>query len=112
MKARLPGHTLELPCISPIETPALLSPFLPRPCAKASSRHGTMTGDCPSSTPPCAKARSEIAEMLVEHLNQFIAGERDFDDAISTDDFILPVEVWPDGTIQIEDGRRFGKQEN
>lgn len=56
------------------------------------------------------EAQIEIAEMLVEHLKQFIAGERDFDDALTTDDFILPVEVWPDGTIQIEDGRRFSKQ--
>lgn len=57
------------------------------------------------------EAEVEIAEMLIEHLRQFIAGERDFDDALTTGDFILPVEVWPDGTIQTADGRRFGKQE-
>jgi len=57
------------------------------------------------------KAQIEIAEMLIEHLYQFIAGERDFADALSTEDFILPVDVWPDGTIQIEDGRRFGIHE-
>lgn len=56
-------------------------------------------------------AEIEIAEMLIEHLRQFIAGERDFDDGRTTRDFILPVEVWTDGTIQTDDGRCFGKQE-
>lgn len=55
-------------------------------------------------------ARIEIAEMLIAQLEQFIAGERDFADALSTEDFILPVEVWPDGAIETEDGRRFGRQ--
>ena len=57
------------------------------------------------------EAQIEIAEMLIEQLRQFLAGERDFGDASTTGDFILPVEVWPDGTIETEDGRRFGIQE-
>ncbi|MCX6953570.1 MAG: hypothetical protein NTV51_15575 [Verrucomicrobia bacterium] len=57
------------------------------------------------------EAQIEIAEMLIVHLDQFIAGERDFDDARTTGDFILPVKVWPDGTIETEGGRRFGRQE-
>lgn len=57
------------------------------------------------------EAQVEIAEMLIEHLTQFLAGQREFDDARTTGDYILPVEVWPDGTIQLEDGRRFGIQE-
>jgi hypothetical protein len=57
------------------------------------------------------EAQTEIAEMLIEQLKQFLAGERDFDDASTTGDFILPVQVYPDGTIQTEDGRRFGLQE-
>ncbi len=57
------------------------------------------------------EAQIEITETLMEQLRQFLAGERDFDDAINTDDFILPVSVWPDGTIQLDDGRRFGKQQ-
>ena len=55
-------------------------------------------------------ARIEIAEMLITQLKQFIDGERDFADALSTGDFILPIEVWPHGTIETEDGRRFGIQ--
>lgn len=57
-------------------------------------------------------AQIEITQMLIEQLRQFIAGEREFDDALTTGDFILPVDVWPDGTIQTENGRRFGAQEN
>jgi hypothetical protein len=57
------------------------------------------------------EAQVEIAEMVIEHLRQFIAGERDFDEVVTEGDFVLPVEVWPDGTIQTEDGLRFGKPE-
>ena len=46
--------------------------------------------------------------MLIGRLRQFVIGELDFADALSTEDFILPVEVWPDGTIESEDGKRFG----
>jgi hypothetical protein len=56
------------------------------------------------------EAQIEIAEMLIAQLQQFIDGERDFADALSTEDFILPVEIWPDGTIETEDGRRFGAE--
>lgn len=65
----------------------------------------------PVTYPTEREAQIEIAEMLIEHLHQFIAGERDFDDARTTGDFILPVKAWPDGTIETDDGRRFGIQE-
>ncbi|WP_162470342.1 hypothetical protein [Opitutus terrae] len=35
------------------------------------------------------EAEIEIAEMLIEHLRQFLVGERDFEDACTTGDFIL-----------------------
>ncbi len=49
--------------------------------------------------------------MLMDQLRQFLAGHRDFDDARTTGDFILPVRVHTDGTIETDDGRRFGRQE-
>lgn len=55
------------------------------------------------------EAQIEIAEMLMEQLRRFVAGERGFDDARTTGDFILPVRVHTDGTIETERGRRFGK---
>jgi hypothetical protein len=56
------------------------------------------------------EAQREIVDSMMTALEQFLAGEREFDDAIVTEDFVLPVEVWPDGTICLEDGRRFGRR--
>lgn len=56
------------------------------------------------------EAQREIADDLMEHLQQFLGGERDFEGAISVDDFILPVDVWPDGSISTEDGSIFGRR--
>lgn len=56
------------------------------------------------------EAQREIAEHHLTLIEQFLAGERDYDDAMTVEDFILPVDVWPDGSISIEDGRIFGKQ--
>lgn len=56
------------------------------------------------------EAQREIADDLMEQLQQFLDGEREFDDAISTDDFILPVDVWPDGSISTEDESIFRKR--
>ncbi|MBI5423633.1 MAG: hypothetical protein HZA32_06060 [Opitutae bacterium] len=55
-------------------------------------------------------AQREIADTLMEQLRQFLAGEREFNDAIAIDDFILPVDVWPDGSISTEDGSTFGRR--
>lgn len=56
------------------------------------------------------EAQREIADDLMEHLRQFLDGEREFDDAITVEDFILPVDVWLDGSISTEDGSTFGKR--
>jgi hypothetical protein len=56
------------------------------------------------------EAQREIADDLIEHLQQFLGGEREYHDAITVGDVILPVDVWPDGSISIEDGRSFGKR--
>ena len=56
-------------------------------------------------------AQREIADNQLTRIQQFLGGERDFDDAITTDEFVLPVNVWPDGSISTGWGRRYGKQE-
>ncbi len=56
------------------------------------------------------EAQREIADELMEHLQQFMAGEREFADAIAVEDIIMPVDVWPDGSISIENGSTFGKR--
>lgn len=57
------------------------------------------------------EAQREIADNQLTRIQQFLDGERDFDDAITTDEFVLPVTVWPDGHISTENGRLYGKQE-
>lgn len=56
----------------------------------------------------CA-AQLEIVDELEERLRQFRAGARDFEDAITIEEFVLPVELWPDGSISIENGEVFRK---
>lgn len=55
------------------------------------------------------EAQREIVDNQLARLQQFLDGERDFDDAITIDEFVLPVKVWPDGSIWTEHGRIYGK---
>ena len=53
------------------------------------------------------EAQLEIADFMMTRLREFIDGERDFDDAIETEEFVVPVTVHPDGTFTDGCGRRF-----
>jgi len=68
-------------------------------------------GDYPIVFATERDAQREIADNQLTRIQQFLDGERDFDDAITTDEFVLPVNVWPDGSISIEGGRVYGKQQ-
>lgn len=57
------------------------------------------------------QAQREIADHQMIRIQQFLDGERDFEDAIETDEFVLPVSIWRDGSISTENGRKYGKQE-
>ena len=46
----------------------------------------------------------------MENLRQFMEGEREFEDAVTVEDYILPVNVLTDGSITDEDGNCFGKK--
>jgi len=52
-------------------------------------------------------AQREIADDLILRLQQFLAGERDFDDAMTVEEYIVPVTVRSDGTIVDEEGNCF-----
>ncbi len=54
-----------------------------------------------------AAAQREIADDLINRLREFIQGERDFDDAITIEEYIVPVSVFGDGSIADEDGNYF-----
>jgi len=54
------------------------------------------------------EAQREIVDSLMIHLEQFLDGHRDYEDAITVEEYVVPVTVHPDGTITDEDGRCFG----
>jgi hypothetical protein len=61
--------------------------------------------------PTVEAAQREIADDVMEKLRQFLEGERDFDDVMTVEDYILPVDVLSDGSILDEDGNCFGKKD-
>ena len=55
-----------------------------------------------------SEAQREIVDALMIRLQQFLDGEREYEDAITIEEYVVPVTVHPDGTITDEDGRCFG----
>lgn len=53
------------------------------------------------------EAQKEIADYAMTRLRQFLDGERDFADAITVDEYVVPVTVHPDGTLTDEFGNCF-----
>lgn len=53
------------------------------------------------------EAQREIADLMMIRLQEFLDGERDFEDAITLEESVVEVDVWPDGTIVDADGNRF-----
>ncbi len=54
------------------------------------------------------EAQREIAENAMTRLQEFMDGERDFEDAITVEEYVASVTVNPDGSIVDEFGRPFG----
>jgi hypothetical protein len=55
-------------------------------------------------------AQREIVDNLLTHLQQFLDGECEYEDAITVEEYVVPVTVHPDGTITDELGRCFGPE--
>ena len=53
-------------------------------------------------------AQREIVDNAMTRLQQFLDGERDFADAITVEEYVVPVSVYSDGTITDEAGDTFG----
>jgi len=53
-------------------------------------------------------AQREIADYAMTRIQQFLNGERDFDDAMTVEEYTVAVSVHPDGKITDEDGNCFG----
>ncbi|HEY1170192.1 MAG TPA: hypothetical protein VGH19_02375 [Verrucomicrobiae bacterium] len=55
------------------------------------------------------EAEREIAEDLITRLEEFLDSEREFEDAMTVEEYILPVQRLPDGSVVTEDGKVFGR---
>ena len=54
------------------------------------------------------EAQKEVVDNAIIRLQEFLDGERDFDDAITIEEYAVAVQVSPDGIITDGDGKRFG----
>ena len=54
------------------------------------------------------EAQREIADNMMTRLQQFLDGEREFEDAIASEEYTVPVTVHPDGVITDQTGACFG----
>ena len=54
-----------------------------------------------------SEAQREIADFMMTRLQEFMDGQRDFEDAIAVEEYVVEVDVLPDGTIMDADGSRF-----
>lgn len=54
-----------------------------------------------------AEAQREIADYMIIRLQQFLDGERDFDDAITAEEYVVPVTACSDGTFTDAAGNCF-----
>lgn len=56
------------------------------------------------------EAQKEIVDNQITRLRQFLDGEREYEDAIEVEEYVVPVTVHPDGKIVDEAGRSFGPE--
>jgi hypothetical protein len=54
------------------------------------------------------EAEREVADNMISRLGEFIDGERDFDDAMTVEEYIVEVDVLPDGSIVDAADNHFG----
>jgi hypothetical protein len=54
------------------------------------------------------EAQREIVDNLQTRLQEFLDGEREYEDAVTVEEYVVPVTVHLDGTITDEAGRCFG----
>ena len=57
--------------------------------------------------PTKCEAQLEIVDFMMTRLQQFIDGERDFDDAVTIEEYVVEVDVFPDGRIVDSNGNCF-----
>src|ERR1039457_4545101 len=56
------------------------------------------------------EAQKEIVDNQLIRLQQFLDGERDYDDAISVEEYVVPETVHPNGSFTDEVGNCYGPE--
>ncbi len=56
------------------------------------------------------EAEREIADNMMTRLREFMDGDRDFEDAMTVEEYIVEVDVLPDGSIVDEHDNHFGSR--
>lgn len=54
------------------------------------------------------EAQKEIVDFIMIRLREFLDGERDYEDAVTLEEYVVPVTLLKDGVITDEDGNCFG----
>jgi hypothetical protein len=57
-------------------------------------------GNKPIIFPTERDAQIEIVDNLMTRLQEFLDGERDFEDAIDVEEYVVKVQVLPDGSLE------------
>ena len=53
------------------------------------------------------EAQIEIADFMMTRLREFMDGEREFEDAMTVEEYVVEVDAFSDGTIVDADGNSF-----
>jgi len=53
------------------------------------------------------EAEREIVDHMITRLEEFMAGQREFEDAVTFDEYVVDVTILPDGTVVDEDEHCF-----
>ena len=56
------------------------------------------------------EAEREVIDNLITRLQEFVDGERDLDDAMMIEEYIVEVDLLPDGSVADADDNRFGAE--
>lgn len=68
--------------------------------------------DLPCTFATRVDAQREIADNVMTRLQEFIDGERDFEDAMTIEEYVVEVTVRADGSILDAQGNCFGSRRN
>jgi hypothetical protein len=58
-------------------------------------------GNLPMVFPTQVEAEREIADFMITRLEEVMIGERDLEDAVGTEEYVVEVDVFADGSVRV-----------